>query len=207
MAVTSADLIRAFGAIADKMEAERDALCALDGEIGDGDHGVGMALGFGAVRDALAGLDGGAAPTDVFNTAARAFLASVGASTGPLYATALMRAGAAVKGKETLEDGDAAALVAAMAEGIAHRGKAELGHKTMLDAFAPAAAAAQAADGGFGTVLAAAADAAERGADGTATMQAAMGRAARLGARSLGHRDPGAVSAAMILRVMAETLE
>ncbi|MDJ0628745.1 MAG: dihydroxyacetone kinase subunit DhaL [Rhodobacter sp.] len=206
MAVTSADLIRAFGAIADRMTAERDALCALDGEIGDGDHGIGMALGFGAVREALDGLDGGASPTDVLNTAARSFLSSVGASTGPLYATALMRAAAAVKGKDGLEDADAAAIVAAMAEGIAHRGKAEIGQKTMLDAWGPAAEAAKSATGSFAQVLAAAAEAAHRGAEGTAGMQASMGRAARLGERSLGHRDPGAVSAAMIVGVLAETL-
>ncbi|MDJ0827433.1 MAG: dihydroxyacetone kinase subunit DhaL [Rhodobacter sp.] len=206
MAVTGADLIGAFAAIAAKMAAERDALCALDGEIGDGDHGIGMALGFGAVREALAELGDDAAPTEVLNTAARAFLSAVGASTGPLYATALMRAGAAVKGKDVLADGDAAALIAAMAEGIAHRGKAAPGQKTMLDAWVPAAAAAEAADGSFAEVLAAAAAAAEAGAEATAEMQATMGRAARLGERSLGHRDPGAVSAAMLIGVLAETL-
>lgn len=193
-------------AVADAMDAARDELCALDGEIGDADHGVAMSGGFGAVRTALGEMEGGA-PTEVFNTAAKAFLNAVGASSGPLYATAFMRAGAAVKGKDVLEDADASTLVAAMAEGIAHRGKAQRGDKTMLDAWLPAAEAAEAASGkSAAEVFSAAADAAEAGAEATAEMQATLGRAARLGARSVGHRDPGAVSASMMLRAMAGAL-
>ena len=190
-------------AVADAMDAARDELCALDGEIGDADHGVAMAGGFAAVREAIGALDGGT-PTEVFNTAAKAFLNAVGASSGPLYATAFMRAGAAFKGKDTLEGGDIPVLVEAMAEGISHRGKATLGDKTMLDAWLPAADAARAASGQPAPdVLNAAAEAAQAGAEATAQMEAKLGRAARLGARSLGHRDPGAVSAAMMLRAMA----
>ena len=203
MAITSTDLIDAFTAIAEKMEAEKDALCALDGEIGDGDHGVAMALGFGAVRKALGDL-GHATPTEVLNTAAKAFLNGVGASSGPLYATAFMRAAAAVKGEAEVPDEDRAALIAAMAEGIAHRGKASTGDKTMLDAWVPAAEAAKAAP--TGEEFGAAAEAAQDGAEKTAGMAAKLGRAARLGERSVGHPDPGAVSAAMLIRVLADRL-
>ncbi|MEM8729581.1 MAG: dihydroxyacetone kinase subunit DhaL [Pseudomonadota bacterium] len=201
--MTGDDIKAMLLAVADAMDAARDDLCALDGVIGDADHGVAMAGGFGAVRTAMNELDG-AEPTQVFNTAAKVFLNAVGASSGPLYATAFMRAGAAVKGKTELTNKDAAALVSAMADGIAHRGKATLGDKTMLDAWAPAAEAAQAAEGQpVALVLKAAADAAEAGAAATSDMQAKLGRAARLGARSLGHKDPGAVSAALMLRAMA----
>lgn len=190
-------------AVADVMDAERDALCRLDGEIGDGDHGVAMSGGFGAVRAALADLDG-ADPTTVFNTAAKSFLNAVGASSGPLYATAFMRAGMALKGKQDLQDADAAEMVAAMADGIAHRGKAQPGDKTMLDAWTPATEAAGAArDSTFAQILAQAADAAEKGAEATTDMEAKLGRSARLGARSIGHKDPGAASAALMLRAMA----
>ena len=204
--MTGDDIRAMLLSVAETMDAARDELCALDGVIGDADHGVAMAGGFGAVRTALAEMEG-AAPTDIFNAAAKAFLNAVGASSGPLYATAFMRAGAAVKGKESLEDGDAPALVAAMAEGIAHRGKAARGDKTMLDAWAPAAEAAEGAAGQPAVaVFAAAADAAAAGAEATADMEAKLGRAARLGARSLGHKDPGAASAALMLRAMAEAL-
>ena len=188
--------------IADVMDENRDALCALDGEIGDADHGIAMSGGFGAVRQAVSEMQGGT-PTEVFNTAAKAFLNAVGASSGPLYATALMRAGASVKGKDVIEAGDIAGLVPAMAEGIAHRGKANVGDKTMLDAWQPAADAAQSTDGEPAAALANAADAAETGAEATADMLANLGRSARLGERSLGHKDPGAVSAAIMVRTMA----
>jgi len=190
------------------MSENRDALCALDGAIGDADHGVAMQLGFSAVQKALAELGDDATPTDVFNNAARSFLNAVGASCGPLYATAFMRAAAAVKGKSELIDGDAAAVIGAMADGIAHRGKATPGDKTMLDAWQPAADAAKAASGAsFGDVLQRAADAAQTGADATRNMQAKLGRAARLGERSVGHVDPGAASAALVLGALASSLE
>ncbi len=193
-------------AAADAMDAARDELCALDGEIGDADHGVAMAGGFGAIRAALEGLVG-ASPAEVLNAAAKAFLGAVGASSGPLYATAFMRAGAAVKDKDVLGDEEAPALVAAMAEGIAHRGKAERGDKTMLDAWGPASdAALEVAGQPAAAVFQTAARAAESGAEATSGMHARLGRAARLGARSLGHKDPGAASAAILLRAMAESL-
>ena len=123
-----------------------------------------MALGFGAVRDALAALDISATdPTTLLNTAAKSFLNAVGASSGPLYATAFMRAAAAVKGKATLDAADGVAMMQAMAKGIADRGKAAIGEKTMIDAWVPAgdaAAAAREAGKGLAEALAAAAHAA-----------------------------------------------
>ena len=56
-AIDSAGLKKMFDEISTAIETERDHLCVLDGAIGDADHGIAMALGFGAVRDALAGLD------------------------------------------------------------------------------------------------------------------------------------------------------
>ena len=97
-----------------------------------------MELGFNAARDAVTALDDGADPTAIFNAAAKSFLNAVGASSGPLYATAFMRAGAAVKGKATLSDAEFVAAFQAMAQGIRDRGKAEPGEKTMVDAWAPA---------------------------------------------------------------------
>ena len=200
--MTGEDIKAMMVAIADAMDENRDALCALDGEIGDADHGIAMASGFGAVRRAVTSMAGGS-PAEVLNAAARAFLSEVGASSGPLYATAFMRAAAAVKGKDFLTDEDVPVIVAAMAEGIKHRGKASPGDKTMLDAWLPAAEAAARAHGSSAAVvLAEAAKAAEEGAEATADMEAKLGRASRLGSRSVGHKDPGATSAAILLRAM-----
>ena len=208
--IDSHRLIVMFGLIAEVIERERDHLCALDGVIGDADHGIAMALGFGAVRDALAALDASQAdPTTVFNTAAKSFLNAVGASSGPLYATAFMRAGAAVKGKAVLDEADAVAAFAAMAKGIQDRGKAERGEKTMVDAWAPAADAAvsaQAIGDSLADSRAAAVTAARVGAEATKDMVASKGRSSRLGDRSLGHMDPGAASAVMVIEAIAKGL-
>ncbi|RWB07344.1 MAG: dihydroxyacetone kinase subunit L [Mesorhizobium sp.] len=208
--IDAADLKRMFDAIAVAIEADKDRLCQLDGVIGDADHGIAMALGFGAVRDALAPLDLSATePTVLLNTAAKSFLNAVGASSGPLYATAFMRGAGAVKGKAILAGADVVALFQAMAQGIQDRGKAEIGEKTMVDAWLPAAQAAAAAHAAGKTLsesLAAALEAAERGADATKDMIAAKGRSSRLGERSLGHIDPGAASAVTVIGAMRKSL-
>jgi phosphoenolpyruvate---glycerone phosphotransferase subunit DhaL len=208
--IDTADLKGMFDAIAVAIEADKDRLCQLDGVIGDADHGIAMALGFGAVRDALAPLELTATePTVLLNTAAKSFLNAVGASSGPLYATAFMRGAAAVKGKSTLAGADVVALFQAMAQGIQDRGKAEIGEKTMIDAWLPAAqavAAAYAAGKTLSESLAAALEAAERGAEATKDMIAAKGRSSRLGERSLGHMDPGAASAVTVIGAMRKSL-
>jgi len=188
------------------LESARDRLCELDGAIGDADHGITMEAGFRAVRDAQRELAPDAVPSTRLAAAARAFLNATGASAGPLYATAFLRASAALKGRDTLDAAATAALIDAMREGIFTRGKAEPGDKTMLDAWLPAAVAALSAastdDASPASVLDAASSAAADGARATAALQARLGRAARLGERSIGHVDPGAVSAALLLAAM-----
>jgi dihydroxyacetone kinase-like protein len=207
MEITSQTLSAMFAAIAQAMADEKERLCELDGVIGDADHGIAMELGFGAVAKAVAALDlVTGEPTVVFNTAAKSFLNAVGASSGPLYATAFMRAGTSVKGKAVLSETDFAQAFIAMAKGIQERGKAEIGEKTMVDAWAPAAEAcgkALEAGNGIGDCLAAALTAAEAGAEATKSMLAAKGRASRLGERALGHVDPGAASTVIVIRAVA----
>lgn len=206
MQYESQHFIGMFNAIARVMDENRDQLCALDGVIGDADHGIAMQQGFSAVQKALAATDAGSAsPTDVFNIAAKSFLNAVGASSGPLYATAMMRAGAALKGKDVVSAEDVAQLIPAMTRGIAERGKAAPGDKTMLDAWHAASERVQSMLGGGAAIMSAAADAADAGAQATKSLEAKMGRAARLGARSVGHIDPGAASAALVIRAMADS--
>ena len=191
------------------MEANRDELCRLDGLIGDADHGIAMALGFGAARDAVGALEPEAEPTAVLNAAAKAFLNAVGASSGPLYATALMRAGAAVKGKATLDDEDVVAMRAGDGQGIRDRGKAEPGEKTMLDAWAPAAGRRprRGRGEGLGGMPRRAAEPRRGPARRRpSAMIAAKGRAERLGERAVGHVDPGAASAVIVIEAMRRSL-
>ena len=207
--LSGTDIVDLFGAFAVMIEREKDHLSALDGVIGDGDHGVTMSIGFQAVKKDLAASGDPNGPSDVFMTAAKTFLNAVGASVGPLYATGFMRVAAAIKGKETLGSDDMADIIVAMAEGIVHRGKAEVEQKTMVDAWQPAADAALAAkaSGSLVEITQAAAKAAQDGAQATSTMKAAKGRSANLGDRSVGHVDPGAASAALLLSTLAQWVQ
>jgi dihydroxyacetone kinase-like protein len=192
MDFTTDDLKALFAAFAARMQSERDALCKLDGVIGDADHGIAMEQGMTAAAEAAKATDG--TLQDVFNAAAKAFLNAVGASSGPLYATGLLRAGKAAGARTSMQRDELRSVIVAIRDGIVHRGKAEPGQKTMFDAWGPAAEAA--ASGKGPDAIAAAANA---GAEATRGMVAALGRAARLGDRAIGHADPGAVSAAMLV--------
>lgn len=205
--LTNDTLIGMFGAMSDTIEQHKAILCDLDGAIGDADHGITMSIGFTAVTKALSEIDTKTStPTDVFNTAAKSFLSAVGASAGPLYATAFMRAGAAVKGKQTLDVNDFSHAIQAMAKGIQTRGKAEPGDKTMLDAWLPAAASAMKlnASPNLGEFMREVSSAADAGAEATIPMQAKKGRSAKLGERSIGHKDAGAASTALLLTAIYE---
>lgn len=184
----------------------RAALNDLDRAIGDGDHGENMDRGFKAV---VAKLEAGADDIPgVLKQVASTLMSTVGGAAGPLYGTAFLRAA-----KATTGDVDAAGLVALIAgslEGIVVRGKASPGEKTMVDAWTPALAAAKAAAEAGATaqgVLRAAAEAAAAGAEATIPLQASKGRASYLGERSIGHKDPGATSSALILECAAEAAE
>lgn len=205
---TRSDLTELFRAFARRMAAERARLGELDGEIGDADHGVAMADGFEAAARALVeSQDGGQTLDEGFTLAAQVLLNAVGATTGPLYASALLRAAAAF-GHETEVPFDRLTdLIPAMFDGIEKRGQGRPGDKTMLDAWWPAAhAVTHDQNRSTGTVqrLRAAARAAAKGARDTRAMMASRGRAARLGPRSIGHLDPGAVSAAALLDALAD---
>jgi dihydroxyacetone kinase-like protein len=209
------DVIEAWLRLAaTRLHEQVAALTALDQAIGDGDHGTNMDRGFSAI---VTSLDGGRPEGDsehavagaMLRTAGRTLISTVGGASGPLYGTALMRAGGAVASADPATP-TADVLVAALAAGIGGietLGKATTGEKTMLDALIPAVnagrdAAATGADAA--AVTAAMADAAEAGAGATIPMLATKGRASYLGERSVGHQDPGATSSSLLLRALAD---
>jgi dihydroxyacetone kinase-like protein len=197
-----------FNRISSAIAGERDHLTELDGAIGDADHGITMSLGFAAVVNELgrADLDNLSA-AEVMRLAASAFLDAVGASTGPLYATAFQSAAAALEAEPSLDATGQVAMIDAIARGIRKRGRGQRGDKTMLDVWIPAAEAAATAQQqgrSISDIWADAVAAGEAGAYATRSMVATRGRAAKLGERSLGHMDPGAASAVLILKAMMQ---
>ncbi|WP_416357986.1 dihydroxyacetone kinase subunit DhaL [Aureimonas phyllosphaerae] len=209
--ITAEQLVEILRTVARRIDEAREHLADLDGAIGDADHGRTMSEGFAAVvRDAQDAAHAGAGAADLLPIAARSFLDAVGATAGPLYASGFQEAGRRLAGRAELSDGDLLTLVAGLGDGIARRGKAVPGDKTMMDAFGPALraiAAAEASGADVGTALGLAARAAAEGRDATRTMVASKGRAARLGTRSLGHVDPGAASAAIVIDALREAFE
>ncbi len=196
----SAFFARWMTATADAVTREADRLTELDSAIGDADHGGNMRRGFEAVRGELAE-DVPATPGAVLMTAGRKLVSTVGGASGPLYGTLLRRTGKALGGAERVSGAELADALRTGIEAVAQLGGAAAGDKTMLDALYPAAEAL--ADSG-GEDFGAARDAAERGAEETVPLQARKGRASYLGERSIGHRDPGATSAALLVAALAE---
>ncbi|PWJ24685.1 dihydroxyacetone kinase DhaL subunit [Branchiibius hedensis] len=185
----------------------RTELIRLDREIGDGDHGENMDRGFKAVSAKVGELPADASPSDVLKTVATTLISTVGGASGPLYGTAFLKASQAVKDHAELDSAAVVDMLRAARDGIVSRGKAEVGDKTMVDAWSPAVQAAEDALAQEATeqqVLAAAADAAKAGSEKTDPLIARKGRASYLGERAIGHRDPGSVSSALLLMAAAE---
>jgi dihydroxyacetone kinase-like protein len=185
-----------------RVNEQRDVLTELDSAIGDADHGANMDRGLTAVVAALDGNPPSGAAA-LLKTTGMTLVSTVGGASGPLYGTLFLRMAGPI---ETA--GFAAALRAGL-DGVVARGKAVPGDKTMFDALAPAcdaldAALASGAD--LGQALKAASAAADAGRDATTPMQAHKGRASYLGERSIGHQDPGATSAALLVASAAATL-
>jgi dihydroxyacetone kinase-like protein len=180
-------------------------LTDLDAAIGDADHGINMDRGMTAV---LAALDE-ATPADMSalcKQVGMTLVKSVGGASGPLYGTFFLRMAGALGADENVDAADFAKALRAGVEGVVQRGRAEAGDKTMFDALAPALDAldsALASGGDLAVALADATVAAEKGRDATESMVARKGRASYLGQRSVGHVDPGATSAAMLIAAAA----
>jgi dihydroxyacetone kinase phosphoprotein-dependent L subunit len=134
----------------------------------------------------------------------------VGGASGPLYGTAFRRAGKALGTDPEVTPAALGTALQAALEGVQGLGAATEGDKTMVDALAPAVRAYQqalAAGASLAEAAQAAAGAAELGAEATIPLQALKGRASYLGARSVGHQDPGATSTSLILAALARVLE
>src|SRR3954467_15280306 len=195
--------IREFGRVIDE---NAQLLSDLDAAIGDADHGINMQRGMTAV---LATLEE-SAPVDMSalcKQVGMTLVKSVGGASGPLYGTFFLRMAGALGTGESVGAADFAKALRAGVEGVVQRGRAEAGDKTMFDALAPALDALDAALASGEDLSAALADAtaaAETGRDATESMVARKGRASYLGQRSVGHIDPGATSAAMLIAAAAQ---
>ena len=125
--------------VAIDVESNKDFLCDLDGEVGDGDHGVSMTIGMRAVRRAMDDLPPDPSVEQAFQAASDAYAIEVGATIGPRYEVAFAAAAQACSGKADVSSvSDWVQIYQAMFDAIQQLGGAELGDKTLLDSFHPA---------------------------------------------------------------------
>ncbi len=182
----------------------RDYLNELDGAIGDADFGTSISGGFLAVQEILPSLEGLEAGP-MLSKVGMTLVSKVGGASGPIYGTIFMKAGQAAGAKTELTASDIAVMLEAAINGVKARGKAEPGEKTIVDALQPAAEAfrkAADADCSLEKCGSQAAAAARAGAESTKNMIATKGRAHYVGDRSLGHKDAGATSIALLFEAI-----
>jgi phosphoenolpyruvate---glycerone phosphotransferase subunit DhaL len=187
------------------LREQRDYLTQLDAAIGDADHGTNMDRGFAAVVERLASEDDSQPPGKLLLTAGSTLVSTVGGASGPLWGTALRRAGRTLGDAETFGPDELVAALDAALAGVVELGAASEGEKTMVDALSPAVRVLRerVGDGSsLAEALAAAREAGEEGMRATVPLQALKGRASYLGERSIGHQDPGATSTALILAAL-----
>ncbi len=184
-----------------RLRASEARLTELDAAIGDADHGANMTRGARAALLAVGDHQGESAAR-LISAIGHALSRSVGGASGPLYGTWFTALGRNLPADAPAAPVDLAEALVAALDAVQQLGAAEVGDKTMVDALAPASrraldAASSGAD--LAGVLRLAVGAAEDGALATVPLRARRGRASYLGARSEGHQDPGATSAAIVL--------
>jgi len=194
-------------ALIETIEKNKAYLSEIDGKIGDGDHGISMAKGFGLVKDRLGDQD--ISLSDGLGLIGKTLMTEIGGSMGPIYGTFFIQMSLKAKGKPETDARVFGEMLQAARSGLEDLGGAKVGDKTIMDAVVPAQEAYQAAVG-QGASLAAAltqmAEAAEQGKESTRDLAAKIRPATRMGERSRGVLDAGATSGALILRTFADVL-
>lgn len=183
-------------------------LSDIDGQIGDGDHGINMNKGF-----SLAEEESRNDPGDLANDLkilSNVLISRIGGSMGPLYGMFFRSMAGVCEGQTRIDAGVFGEMIRAAVDGIRTVSAAKVGDKTLMDVLVPADRAYQQALGegrSFGECLDAMTAAAEAGRDSTEDMLARVGRSSRLGERSRGVVDAGAASSCLILATMAGTIK
>lgn len=190
-------------------DQQRDFLTDLDRAIGDADHGLNMQRGFGKVREKLPSLADSDIGT-ILKTTGMTLLSQVGGASGPLFGTFFIKAAQPALGKNEVSFDEVVQMFNAGVEGIAARGRAELGDKTMYDVWHPISTLLETANQQGQSLEEAVEEAVKKAeffVNQTIAMKAKKGRASYLNERSIGHQDPGATSVSFILQALLAALK
>lgn len=190
------------------IQENKDYLGQVDGEIGDGDHGANMNKGFTLFEKKYREQDFGF--TEGLELLGNVLLNEIGGSMGPIYGTIFLSMCEA--GEDFAEIGldEFLAMLTHARQELFHIVDAREGDKTLVDCLSPAVEALAAALKGkrkFSEGLEEMCGAARNGKEQTRNLIAKYGRASRLGQRSVGVLDAGAVSCCLLLEAMASGIE
>ena len=185
-----------------------DRLSEIDSLYGDGDHGITASKIAKAILEQVRTWDDEISTKEFFNELGAAIMAVRGGSAGLLYGTLVGGLGVQLDSAENeiTADGARRMFAGSLAE-MSDITSAQVGDKTMMDAFIPAVEAAQkveTAPDNAAAIFLAAANAAEKGAESSAQFSAKFGRARSYRDKTIGTPDAGAVSTALFLRGLAD---
>ncbi|SSC66005.1 dihydroxyacetone kinase family protein [Ciceribacter selenitireducens] len=189
---------------------QREFLIALDGKVGDSDLGITMAKSFAAAADAVAAEGADAGPSKLLRVAGATMARTAPSTMGTLTATGFLRASKAVEGLDALDTKALAQFWRAYTDGIAERGKAKVGDKTLLDVLDPLTRSLEDAavkGENLTAALSSAAKAAEDALEATKSMVAQHGKAAAFQEKTVGLQDAGATVGFFLIKRMAEFAE
>jgi dihydroxyacetone kinase/dihydroxyacetone kinase-like protein len=186
--------------IADTAILNEKYFADLDGVVGDGDFGTSLANGFSRVLDEWESLNR-STPGSVLKSVSMVIASRVGGVSGAIWGTAFLRAAMVAGDREELSPADVIAMLESAIEGMKKRGQADLGDKTLLDAFVPATLEFGRTLREGGSALTALKNASRVAREKTEEIKpwlAKRGRAAYTGDRSRGTYDAGSVAIAVI---------
>jgi len=185
---------------------QREDLILRDQWVGDGDLGITMQKAFNAAAEVEPAPQSGI--EQFFIQCGMAMAKAAPSTMGTLMATGFMRGGKALlPGSQLLDASSLALFFNAFSQGIAERGKAQPGDKTVLDVLQPASQALALAASHQHTLAAsvdAAYRAAQQGLAATKEMVPQHGKAACFVEKSAGTEDPGGTVALILFQVLAE---
>jgi len=196
---------RAVFAVCAALKEAQDHLTDLDQVVGDGDIGISLARGAMAIESEFGGYDTSSAAAILRGISATVRRA-VGGTSGPLYAVFFLRGAAVLETRGTTDVSAWASAFKEGCQGISELGGAAEGDRTMLDALIPAVQALGQSGLTRDVLLHQMVQAAENGRDKTARMMPRRGRSSYMGARAVGHVDPGAAAAAIWLAALQKAI-
>lgn len=193
--------------VADLMREKEDYLGEIDSFAGDGDHGRGMVRGSEAALATIDEAPRQAGPSALLRAGGRSWAMQAGGTSGVLWGASLEAAANRIDdAADRLEPADLIQAVRAFADSMVTLGGAKVGDKTLLDALLPFADALEESEAPLAEAWSAATQVAKDSAEKTSELRPQKGRARPLAEKSVGHPDPGAVSMAMILELIGQSL-